>query len=146
MKIYNLKQKQFLPVSIEEAWNFFTNPKNLTKITPDGMEFIIDYISGDEKKTYAGQIIKYRIKIFPGMTVKWTTEITHLKENHYFVDEQRFGPYSLWHHQHHFKEVDGGVEMTDEVNYAMPFGLLGKFAHWLWVGREVKRIFDYRFQ
>lgn len=77
--------------------------------------------------------------------MNWMTEITHVEEPHYFVDEQRFGPYALWHHQHHFKEVDGGIEMTDEINYAIPFGLLGRAANWLFVEREVNRIFNHRF-
>ena len=76
----------------------------------------------------------------------WVTEITQVKENIYFIDEQRFGPYALWHHQHHFKEVPGGVEMTDEVNYAIPFGPLGRLAHFIFVDREVNRIFDHRFK
>jgi ligand-binding SRPBCC domain-containing protein len=145
MKIYNFSKKQVLPITLAEAWDFFSSPKNLAKITPEHMGFKIQYISGGNK-TYAGQIIKYKIQILPGITSSWTTEITHVKEPQYFIDEQRFGPYALWHHQHHFKEVPGGVEMTDEVNYAIPFGFLGRLAHWLFVGREVNRIFDYRFK
>ncbi len=145
MKIYNLHRKQFLPISLPEAWDFFSSPRNLAKITPDHMGFKIQYISGGDK-TYAGQIIRYKIQILPGISSGWTTEITHVQEPHYFVDEQRFGPYALWHHQHHFKEVPGGVEMTDEVNYAIPLGVLGRLAHWIFVGREVNRIFDYRFK
>ena len=93
---------------------------------------------------YAGQIITYILKPMFGIPVKWMTEITHVKDGEYFIDEQRFGPYSLWHHQHHFKEVASGVEMTDEVNYAIPLGLLGRFAHWLFVGKEVNTIFEHR--
>lgn len=109
------------------------------------MGFHILYVSGGEK-TYAGQIIRYKVQVFPGIKMHWVTEITHVNEPVYFVDEQRFGPYPLWHHQHHFKEVPGGVEMTDEVNYAIPLGLLGRIANALFVGREVNRIFDYRFK
>lgn len=109
------------------------------------MGFHILYVSGGEK-TYAGQIIRYKVQILPGIKMHWVTEITHVNEPFYFVDEQRFGPYALWHHQHHFKEVPGGVEMTDEVNYAIPLGLLGRIANALFVGREVNRIFDYRFK
>jgi ligand-binding SRPBCC domain-containing protein len=144
MKIYSLKRTQFLPISIQEAWEFFSSPSNLSKITPDHMRFKILYMSGGQKM-YPGQLIQYIVQGLPGIPMHWTTEITHVHEPHYFVDEQRFGPYSLWHHQHHFKQVQGGVEMTDEVNYAIPLGILGRFAHWLLVGREVNRIFDHRF-
>jgi ligand-binding SRPBCC domain-containing protein len=145
MKIYNLQRKQFLPISLEKAWDFFSSPNNLAKITPPHMKFKILYMSG-EHKAYAGQIIRYKVNVLPGISAGWMTEITQVSEPHYFIDEQRFGPYTLWHHQHHFKEVPGGVEMTDEVNFAIPLGLLGRFAHWLFVGREVNRIFDYRFK
>lgn len=145
MKIYNLKKTQFLPISLTEAWDFFSSPSNLSKITPDHMGFKIVYISGGSSM-YPGQIIRYVVYGLPGIPMNWTTEITHVQEPNYFVDEQRFGPYALWHHQHHFKEVDGGVEMTDEVNYAIPFGLLGRLANRLFVEREVNRIFDHRYQ
>jgi ligand-binding SRPBCC domain-containing protein len=145
MKIYTLKRHQFLPISLERAWEFFSTPKNLAKITPEHMGFNILYISGGDK-AYAGQIIRYHVSVLPGIKVHWVTEITQLKEPNYFIDEQRFGPYALWHHQHHFKEVPGGVEMRDEVNYAIPLGPLGRLAHFIFVGREVNRIFDHRFK
>lgn len=145
MKIYHLKRTQFLPISLAEAWDFFSTPRNLSRITPAHMGFTILYSSGGDR-TYAGQIIRYNVSVLPLITLHWVTEITHVKEPLYFVDEQRFGPYALWHHQHSFREVAGGVEMTDELNYAIPLGLLGRFAHWIFVGREVNRIFDYRFQ
>lgn len=144
MKIYHLKRTQFLPLTLSEAWEFFSTPKNLAKITPDHMGFKILYMSGGEK-AYAGQIIQYKVNVLPGIKVNWLTEITQVQKPHHFIDEQRFGPYSLWHHQHHFKEVNGGVEMTDEVSYAIPFGWLGQLAQWIFVGREVNRIFDHRF-
>jgi ligand-binding SRPBCC domain-containing protein len=144
MKIYHLKRTQFLPIGLSEAWDFFSTPRNLSKITPEHMGFKIIYISGGDT-TYAGQIIRYKVSILPMITVPWMTEITHVQKPLYFVDEQRFGPYSLWHHQHSFKEVDNGVEMTDEVNYAIPLGILGRLAHWIFVGREVNRIFDHRY-
>ncbi len=145
MKVYNLKTKQFLPISMEEAWDFFSSPENLKDITPSHMKFDIRYISGS-KKMYPGQIITYKLQPVPVIPVSWTTEITHVMEPTYFVDEQRFGPYALWHHQHRFKEVDGGVEMEDEVNYAIPLGILGRIANWLFVGKKVKGIFDYRYK
>jgi ligand-binding SRPBCC domain-containing protein len=94
---------------------------------------------------YPGQIIRYKIYILPGVPVEWVTEITHVKQPHYFVDEQRSGPYAMWHHQHHFREIDGGVEMTDEVNYAIPFGWLGRLANTLFVERQVNAIFGHRY-
>lgn len=109
------------------------------------MGFEILYISGGAK-AYAGQIIRYNVNVLPGIKMHWVTEITQVKESVHFIDEQRFGPYALWHHQHHFKEVPGGVEMTDEVNYALPLGILGRLAHALFVGGEVKRIFDHRYR
>ncbi len=145
MKIYNLKKEQLLPITIQEAWDFFSSPTNLGKITPDHMKFKILYQSGG-KKAYAGQIIRYKINVLPFIPTHWVTEITQVKEPYHFIDEQRFGPYALWHHQHHFEEVQGGVLMTDEVNYAIPFGLLGRFAHWIFVAKEVNRIFEYRFK
>ncbi len=145
MKVYTLKRTQFLPISLEEAWDFFSTPRNLKEITPGHMKFDIKYISGGDRM-YAGQLIRYIVYVLPGMPVRWTTEITHVKEPHYFVDEQRFGPYAMWHHQHHFKEVDGGIEMMDEVNYAIPFGWIGQLTNWLFVSRKVNTIFDYRFE
>lgn len=146
MKIYHLKQTQFLPLTINEAWDFFSSPSNLARITPPHMRFKIEYISGNGSRMYAGQVMRYKIGILPGITSDWMTEITHVNEPHYFVDEQRFGPYALWHHHHQFKEVAGGVEMTDEVHYAIPLGILGRFANWLFVEREVAKIFKYRQQ
>ncbi len=145
MKIYNIKTKQFLPITLDEAWDFFSSPANLKEITPKHMKFDIKYISGGNRM-YPGQIISYRLYPVQGIPTTWTTEITHVRAPNYFVDEQRFGPYALWHHQHHFKAVDGGIEMTDEVNYAIPLGVLGRLANWLFVGRQVKGIFDYRYQ
>lgn len=145
MKVYNLKRTQFLPVSIEEAWDFFSSPKNLSKITPDHMGFNILYQSGGSKM-YPGQLIRYKVAVLPLIKMHWVTEITHVQEPFYFVDEQRFGPYALWHHQHHFRKVEGGVEMTDEVNYAIPLGILGRLANWIFVEREVNSIFDFRYK
>ena len=143
MKIYNLTRKQILPIGIQEAWEFFSSPHNLSRITPAHMGFRIVYMSGGPEM-YPGQIIRYVVQGLPGIAMNWTTEITHVHRPHYFVDEQRFGPYALWHHQHHFKAVDGGTEMTDEVNYAIPLGILGRLANRLFVEREVNRIFDHR--
>ena len=143
MKVYHLKSTQVLPITPQQAWDFFSSPKNLAVITPREMNFKILSMSGGEKM-YAGQIISYKVNVLPWVRVRWVTEITHVQEPEFFTDEQRFGPYAFWHHKHHFKTVEGGVLMTDEVDYALPLGMLGRFAHWLFVAREVNRIFEYR--
>ena len=145
MKIFLISQKQFLPITIDEAWSFFSDPRNLTEITPETMDFKIEYVSGDGSM-YPGQLIKYRIKIIRGIRVNWLTEITQVKFQQFFIDEQRFGPYAFWHHQHLFKAVAGGTEMIDEVNYALPLGWLGRIAHALFVGRQLREIFMHRQQ
>ncbi len=141
MKLYQLHTKQKLPISVEEAWDFLSNPSNLEKITPD-MGFEI--LSGADKPMFAGQIIQYTVSPFPGIKTKWVTEITHVKDKEFFVDEQRFGPYSLWHHKHFLKEIEGGVEMEDIVDYKLPFGFLGRIMHSLVIKHKLKRIFEYR--
>ena len=143
MKVYRIYRKQTLPISIDNAWEFFSSPRNLEHITPDYMNFKILEISGGETM-YAGQIIRYKVNILPKIPVLWTTEITHMERGSMFVDEQRVGPYRLWHHQHFFFEVDGGVETVDEVHYALPMGFLGRIAHGLFVEKQLKTIFDYR--
>ncbi|WP_224491058.1 SRPBCC family protein [Robertkochia flava] len=142
MKIYRLHSTQKLPISMDEAWDFFSDPANLKVITPEHMGFEIQ--SGADRKMYAGQIIKYVVKPFPWMPTKWVTEITHVNEGKYFVDEQRFGPYSLWHHKHFFRPVEGGVEMEDIVDYKLPLGILGRIMHSLVVRKQLNSIFSYR--
>ena len=143
MKIYTKTTFQKLPISIDQAWEFLSNPKNLKTITPDYMGFKI--ISGSERKMFSGQIIQYIVTPILGIPSKWVTEITHVKEGSYFVDEQRFGPYSLWHHKHFIREIDGGVEMEDIIDYKLPFGLLGQLIHPIIVKPKLDEIFDYRF-
>ena len=143
-KVYSLKTIQHIHISLDTAWDFFSNPGNLKDITPTDMGFnIISQHHGE--KMYAGQIIEYKVSPVLGIPIYWMTEITHVEDKKYFVDEQRFGPYRLWHHQHHFKEVNGGVEMTDIVHYKMPFWFLGDIANSLFVSRQLKAIFDYRY-
>jgi ligand-binding SRPBCC domain-containing protein len=144
MKIYTLHAKQKLPITKEEAWNFLSNPYNLKTITPDYMGFHI--LSGAEKPMFAGQIIQYIVTPVLGIKTKWVTEITHTKDQEYFVDEQRFGPYSLWHHKHFIKEIEGGVEMEDIIDYKVPFGFLGQLVHPFLVKPKLNEIFDYRKQ
>ena len=141
--IYTLTSEQILPISLEKAWEFFSVPSNLDKITPGEMEFRITNKPPD--KTYRGQIITYKIGILPMIKANWITEITHLEEHKYFVDEQRFGPYAMWHHEHHFTELpDGTVKMTDIVNYKLPLGFLGDLFGGKLVTDKVKFIFKSR--
>ncbi len=142
MKLYQLHSKQILPISQQEAWAFLSSPANLQKITPDHMGFNI--LSGADRPMFAGQIIQYKVSPFPGIKTKWVTEITHVKEGEYFVDEQRFGPYALWHHKHFLKKNDVGVEMEDIIDYKIPFGILGQLAHPILVKKQLKQIFKYR--
>jgi len=142
MKIYTLHKKQKLPISLEKAWEFLSSPKNLKTITPDYMSFNI--LSGAEKPMFAGQIIQYIVTPILGIKTKWVTEITHVKEGEYFVDEQRFGPYALWHHKHFIKEIDGGVEMEDIIDYKVPMGILGQIVHPILVKPKLEEIFAYR--
>ena len=142
MKIYNLTRVQTMPVTIEEAWDFFSSPVNLKTITPDYMGFNITSDLGDGKM-FAGQIITYKVTPLLNIPMNWVTEITHVEDHKYFVDEQRFGPYALWHHQHWFKPVKGGVEMKDIVNYGLPFDPFGRIAIGL-VRSKLDEIFDYR--
>lgn len=143
MAVYSIKTTQFIPADAGRVWSFFSNPANLQTITPPFMGFKV--ISKHHGQTiYAGQIIEYKVKPVLGIPLYWMTEITHVKNGEYFVDEQRFGPYSLWHHQHHFKSVAGGVEMTDIVHYKLPLGWLGDIAQELFVKKQLEGIFKYR--
>jgi len=142
MKIYNLHKKQNLPINIDQAWEFLSSPKNLKTITPDYMSF--DILTKIDKPMFPGQIIQYIVTPILGIKTKWVTEITHVKDKEYFVDEQRFGPYALWHHKHFIKEIDGGVEMEDIIDYKVPMGLLGQLAHPILVKPKLEEIFKYR--
>ena len=142
MKIYTKHSVQKLPISPSEAWQFLSDPANLKTITPDYMGFEI--LSGADRPMYSGQIIQYIVTPVSGIKTKWVTEITHVKEGEYFVDEQRFGPYALWHHKHFIKPVDGGVEMEDIIDYKLPFGILGQLVHPFLVKPKLEEIFDYR--
>jgi ligand-binding SRPBCC domain-containing protein len=143
MAVYSIKTVQRMPVSLAQAWDFFSSPANLQTITPPYMGFtIISQHHGD--KMYPGQIIEYKVTPVLGIPLYWMTEITHVQEERFFVDEQRFGPYSLWHHQHHFKAIEGGVEMTDIVHYKLPLWWLGDMANALFVKKQLAGIFEYR--
>jgi ligand-binding SRPBCC domain-containing protein len=145
MKVYSLKQKQFIKADLATVWDFFSTPANLGKITPSHMNFKTLQMTGGEKM-YTGQLISYKVSPFPFLRMRWTTEIKSVVEGKHFIDEQKLGPFSLWYHQHFFEAKDGGVEMTDEVVWAVPLGLLGRLANTLFVNRSVKDIFEFRRQ
>lgn len=145
MAVYSIKVVQKIPATLEKAWLFFSQPGNLQNITPGNLGFKM--LSRHHGNTiYPGQIIEYRIKPLLGIPLYWMTEITHVEARNFFVDEQRYGPYSMWHHQHHFREIKGGIEMTDIVHYKIPWSLLGVLANSLFIRKQLRKIFYFRFQ
>lgn len=142
MKLYTLHTRQLLPTKLEKAWDFLSDPINLATITPPDMGFVIR--SGADRAMYPGQIIHYWVSPVAGVKTQWVTEITHVKDKEYFVDEQRFGPYKLWHHKHFLKTVEGGVEMEDIIHYVLPFGFLGSLMHKIFIRKKLKSIFEFR--
>jgi ligand-binding SRPBCC domain-containing protein len=139
--IYTLDAEQTLPITMNEAWTFLSTPANLAKITPSHMGFVIT--SNDVAAMYPGQIITYNIGILPGIVTGWVTEITHVEPGRYFVDEQRFGPYAMWHHEHWIEPLEGGVRMKDRVSYKLPLGPLGHLAQ-PFIKRQLTEIFSFR--
>lgn len=144
MKIYTLTHRQTLPITLEQAWAFFSDPLNLEKITPPWLDFKVH--SPLPSAMYAGLVVQYHVHPVARIPICWTTEITHVRQPYFFVDEQRFGPYRFWHHQHLFTQTDDGIEMTDIVHYALPFGLLGRCFHPWFVRRKLEKIFSFRRQ
>lgn len=142
MKPFTLERNLTLPITLDQAWDFFSDPGNLVRITPPDMNFRIT--SPPCSDTYAGQIITYSVRPLLGIAVNWTTEITHVEKPNFFVDEQRFGPYRFWHHQHRFRKVTGGVEMHDLVHYLLHHDQLAGLINRLIVAPRLRRIFDYR--
>jgi ligand-binding SRPBCC domain-containing protein len=140
--IYVINTEQELPISMKEAWEFFSTPRNLEKLTPNNLQFKILTCSHDSM--VEGQIISYKIRLLPFVWMNWVTEITKVKEQSYFIDDQRSGPYKIWHHRHTFTETKNGVLMQDQVHYLLPFGIIGKIVHFLFVKAQLKRIFQYR--
>lgn len=141
MSIYRIEKTLRVPISLDEAWAFFSNPRNLALITPPDLGLIP---SGEvPSETYAGLIITYRVKPLLGIPMDWVTEITHVDPGRMFVDEQRFGPYAFWHHQHHFAAIDEGVELVDIVHYKLPLGPLSGLIRGT-VQRQLDAIFSYR--
>ncbi len=143
MAFYQLEQTQKIPASLDAVWDFISSPMNLKEITPDYLGFEVTS-NNNENKMYPGMIITYKVSPLFGIKLSWMTEITHVKDKEYFVDEQRVGPYSLWHHQHKIVAIEGGVLMTDIVTYQPPFGFLGAIANTLIIKNKLKEIFDYR--
>lgn len=145
MAVHSIKTIQQIPADLKTVWSFFSNPQNLKEITPEDLRFNV--ISKHHGSTiYAGQIIEYTVSPLLGIPLYWMTEITHVKDSAYFVDEQRYGPYAMWHHQHHFKSIEGGVEMTDIVHYKNPFWIFGEMANGLFVRKQLEGIFSFRYR
>jgi len=144
MKLFTYHCTQDLPISLDDAWAFFSDPKNLKTITPDYMGF--DIVSGADKAMFPGQIIQYKVSPLLGIKTSWVTEITHVAHQKYFVDEQRFGPYKLWHHKHFFTAIDKGVHMEDLIHYKAPLGALGNLVTPFLVTPKLEEIFNYRTQ
>ncbi len=141
--IHRLLQTQIFHAGERECWSFFSNPANLSKITPPSLDFKI--ISDLPAEIYPGMMIEYRVRPLFGIPVTWLTEITHVERPRFFVDEQRVGPYKMWHHEHHFEPLGGGqIKMTDIVTYRLPFSPLSEVFHPLLVEPELRRIFEYR--
>lgn len=144
MKPYHLNFHQKLPIPLAEAWDFFSSPLNLAKITPEEMAFTVTSTIDPAQKMYPGMIITYKVSPITGIKLDWMTEITQVNEGVYFIDEQRFGPYKFWHHQHHFKAIEGGTEMIDRLTYGLPMGILGRMANTIYVADKLQEIFDFR--
>ena len=141
--MYQVKRVQRIPITIENAWDFFSKPDNLAKITPPYMNFSI-LARSDAGEMYPGMIISYRVSPLFNISIKWATELTQVKEYKYFIDNQIKGPYRIWHHEHHFKKIDGGVEMRDVLFYDVAYNFLGKLLYKLFIRKRVEEIFNYR--
>lgn len=139
--MHRLYYAQKLPITLEKAWDFFSSPTNLSTITPEYMQFNITCAT---PPMYSGQIITYTIRPLLNIPITWVTEITHVEPQVYFIDEQRFGPYRFWHHEHRFNAIPNGVEITDHVQYLLPLGPLGRVVNKFKVESDVKEIFRYR--
>ncbi|PLX96342.1 MAG: hypothetical protein C0621_02090 [Desulfuromonas sp.] len=140
--LHTLNTHQVVPATLDEVWTFFSNPQNLNLLTPPSLHFRVH--KEGAAPIYAGQIIRYTIRILPLVRVEWVTEIKEVTPLASFIDEQRLGPYRFWHHLHRFREVEGGVEVSDTVHYEVGFGPLGDLLHTLWIEKELETIFAYR--
>ena len=137
-----LEFHQFVPESIDKVWDYFSSPANLATITPPEMGFSIT--SPEQGMMYPGMFVTYKVSPLFRIKLNWVTEITQIREKEFFIDEQRSGPYRIWHHEHHFSEVEGGVQMRDILYFQLPFGLLGRFIEKVFVRKKVSDIFNYR--
>lgn len=146
MKTYRIEFTQELPVDLNTAWDFFSSPLNLAEITPKDMTFDVTTPNMANTKMYPGLIITYKVSPLLGIKLNWMTEITHVKDKEYFIDEQRFGPFAFWHHQHHFEKTEKGVLMKDLLHYGIGWGPIGLVANSLIVENKIKGIFDFRYQ
>jgi ligand-binding SRPBCC domain-containing protein len=142
MSVQRLFREQFIPAPLAQVWEYFCDPRNLNEMTPPDMNFEI--VSLAPGRMTEGQLIEYKVEFIRGLKSLWLTEIAHVRECEYFVDEQRIGPYRFWYHEHVFEAVDGGTKMTDRVTYAIGFGPLGDLLHALWIGKRLQGIFDFR--
>lgn len=145
MQVKEKRWEQYIPQKLDEVWHFFSRPENLNEITPEDMSFEILSDVADTPM-YEGMIIRYNVRPFFNLPMNWVTEITYVRDREYFIDEQRFGPYALWHHQHHFKAVEGGTLMTDILHYKIPFGIIGNLADAVLVEKKIEEIFQFRFE
>ncbi len=143
MALHQLHFQQNLPATLEEAWDFFSSPRNLKTITPPEMGFDITH-GGENEKIHAGMIIAYTVRPLAGIPLEWVTEITHVRDKEFFIDDQRIGPYALWNHKHTFAETANGVLMEDVIHYRLPLGLIGDWINALLVRKKIHHIFDYR--
>ncbi|WP_316808901.1 SRPBCC family protein [Pedobacter agri] len=146
MKIHRLEFTQKIPVELDTAWDFFSSPLNLAEITPKDMTFDVTSPNMANTKMYPGLIITYKVSPLFGVKLDWVTEITHVKDKEYFIDEQRFGPFAFWHHQHHFQATANGVLMNDILHYSVGWGPLGKIANAIMVKNKINEIFDFRYK
>ena len=139
-----LEYTTIVPRPLAETWDFFSRPENLERLTPPEVSFeILSPVAGVEM--YPGMVIQYRVSPLPGLRTDWVTEITQVRHHEHFIDDQRVGPFALWHHQHFFHALDGGrTEMRDVLHYQAPLGPLGTLADWLFVRRQVEGIFTAR--
>ncbi|WP_010181664.1 SRPBCC family protein [Aquimarina agarilytica] len=142
MKTYKLEAEIELPISIEKAWDFFSNPNNLTKIMPKSMKF--EVIEGASLPLFPGQVIQYTVTPLAFFKTTWLSEINHIKKPHFFVDTQLEGPYKLWHHKHFLKETSNGTLITDVIHYQVPFGIIGRLLHPIIIKPKLDKIFEYR--
>jgi ligand-binding SRPBCC domain-containing protein len=142
--VHYLHREQYIPAPVETIWAYFCDPRNLNELTPPDMNFEI--LQGGDEAMYEGQIIEYSVEFLRGVRSLWLTEIAHVRESAYFVDEQRMGPYRFWYHEHFFQKQTGGTRMTDHVTYAIPFGMLGDLLNAVWISRRLENIFNYRRQ